>query len=75
MGVGVGQSTLLTFSVYVVVRYFILGLNFIFFCFWGMVMYDSEFFWKRKGNKMKTNDKIEPEHLYKTKPRFTTVLF
>ena len=40
-----------------------------------MVMYDSEFFWKRKVNKMKTNDKIEPEHLYKTKPRFTTVLF
>ena len=34
MGVGVGQSTLLTFSVYVVVHYFILGLNFIFFCFW-----------------------------------------
>ena len=34
MGAGVGQSTLLTFSVYVVVHYFILGLNFIFFCFW-----------------------------------------
>ena len=30
----VGQWTLLTFSVYVVVHYFIFGLNFIFFCFW-----------------------------------------
>ena len=34
MGVVAGQSTLLTFSVYVVVHYFILGLNFIFFCYW-----------------------------------------
>ena len=50
MGVVVGQSILLTFSVYVVVHYFILGLKFIFFCFWGMVMYDSEF--ERKGNKI-----------------------
>ena len=35
MGVVVGQSTQLTFSVYVVVHYFMLGLNFvIFFRFW-----------------------------------------
>ena len=36
--------------------YFILGLNFIFLCFWGMVMYDNEF--ETKENK------IEPQHIH-----------
>ena len=37
---------------------FILGLNFILFCFWACVlMYDNEF--ETKGNKIQTKDKIE----------------
>ena len=42
---------------------FILGLNFIFLLFWGMLMYDNEF--KTKGNKIETKDKIEPQHIQK----------
>ena len=29
---------------------------------------------ERKGTKIQANDKIKPQHLCKTKPRFTTVL-
>ena len=39
---------------------FILGLNFILFCFLGMLMYDNEL--KTKEKKIETKDKIEPQH-------------
>ena len=40
---------------------FILGLNF-FLLFLGMVMYDNEF--ETKEYKIRTKDKIEPQHIY-----------
>ena len=40
---------------------FILSLNFIFFWFLGMVMYDNEF--ETKEYKIQTKDKIEPQHM------------
>ena len=39
----------------------ILGLNFIFTLFLGMVMYDNEF--ETKENKIQAKDKIEPQHI------------
>ena len=38
---------------------FILGLNYSFFCFFGLVMYDNEL--KTKNNK--TKDKSGPQHI------------
>ena len=45
---------------YVVVQFYP-WFNFYFPLFWGMVIYDNEF--KTKGNKNKTKDKIEPQHV------------
>ena len=41
---------------------FILGLNFISFLFWGVVIYDNEF--ETKEIEIQTKDKIEPQHIY-----------
>ena len=47
--------------VFVVVQ-FILGLNFLFFCYWQcMVTYDNEF--ETKEKKILSKDKIEPQHI------------
>ena len=41
---------------------FILGSNFLFFCFLGIVMYDNEF--ETRENKIWTEDKIEPQQIH-----------
>ena len=40
---------------------FILCSNFIFLSFLGMVMYDNEF--ETMENKIRTKDKVEPQHV------------
>ena len=49
------------FSIYVVVQFYA-WFKFNFSLFSGMVMYDNEF--KTKPNKIETNDKIEPQHIF-----------
>ena len=48
------------FLVYVVVQFYP-WFKFYFLLFLGMLMYDNEF--KTKENKIKTKDKIEPQHI------------
>ena len=49
---------------------FILGLNFLFFCFWvWKYNYDNEF--ETKANKIQTKDKIEPQHIKYAKLNLT----
>ena len=49
------------FVVYVVVQFYP-WFKFYFPLFLGMVMYDNEF--KTKENKIRTKDKIEPQHIH-----------
>ena len=52
---------------------FILGLNFLFFCFWvRKYNYDNEF--ETKANKIQTKDKIEPLHIKYAKLNLTFLL-
>ena len=74
MGVGVGQSILLTFSVYFVVHCFILAwFKFYFLLFLGMVIDDSEF--ERKGVKFKPMIKLNHNIYVKPNPALPLFCF